>query len=423
MRFDDRGVPDRQLFQERHLSNGARVVYYPKPDQGWDIRVMVPVGYGHNVHPLLPGSFHVLEHLKAEYSPLYPDGGLRKDLRRHGCFFSAATHLRYTVYRMYGPPTQLPYGLERLFAHVFGEPVFTQTQLAHQLKVIQQETRDVIRNVGSSPLEEYRGTKWMHLESCPLRQKVGQPADHAQMTLEYLAGLHRHYFSEGCIVAVGGPVGVEAVAEKVEALLLHSPSLTPAYNKVEWAHREYHEVSFPEEVGSYWLYLGGIHTFANTAEYLSLQRAVEFLLYYLTSISGGPLWTWLRDERHHYDVDFTADTGRMALWWTLYTSTGSYRNLQVVRRQIGRRIMDAIGNRPALQQEADEQNLSTIHAYSSLTEIMDTAQGDLERLGRTVSEREWHDLTLAHASPEALEPVVEAMFNSDCFGELLVRPR
>jgi predicted Zn-dependent peptidase len=256
---------------------------------------------------------------------------------------------------------------------------------------------------------------------CSLRQKLGYDSDVADITLEYLEDIHKHYFDLKTFALIGGNFDLDSVCKIITSGKVEANNGKPEgkYEKVRWINKNYHEKSF-NDVSRFIYYLGG---FKHSVDLRTLT-CVEFIGKLLTDPVTGILYEWLREEKGWvYDIGFYYDANKMESFWELDIPLNNLEQVEFVRKEIDNKIVGAIQDKKKVSDGIERYKSASVFNYQTLDSIMYVAASSLFTHGRIVSESESLGLLDSCKDPEFLLYVYENYFSPHVRGEFLAKPQ
>ena len=415
-------IKDRLIFKEVRSDNGITIHSYPMDVPFASIILNVPFGHANNTGKILPGSAHFLEHLILSCSKLYPESkSFIKMVNIKSGNINAITGNFNTLFVLTVRADIFCEMLKGLVSHVF-HPIFRQDDLELERGIVSNERKiDERWFPGTNELENYLSTDWKYNMPCSLRQKLGYDSDVADITLEYLEDIHKHYFDLKTFALIGGNFDLDSVCKIITSGKVEANNGKPEgkYEKVRWINKNYHEKSF-NDVSRFIYYLGG---FKHSVDLRTLT-CVEFIGKLLTDPVTGILYEWLREEKGWvYDIGFYYDANKMESFWELDIPLNNLEQVEFVRKEIDNKIVGAIQDKKKVSDGIERYKSASVFNYQTLDSIMYVAASSLFTHGRIVSESESLGLLDSCKDPEFLLYVYENYFSPHVRGEFLAKPQ
>ncbi len=365
---------DKQVFDSQTLGNGIRVYHYPEEVGFGVLKLIIPVGTAHTVHPIPAGGVHFLEHMVFHRSATYPEKdsferavGIVGGIDAETCPFS-------TKYTLIAPEADFPHLWAGLFEHVFN-PVFVSDDIVFERKVIAAERREYQTYYPSyDQLGQYIHTGWMRNMPRTLAQDLGMPRSWQQLTPETLRLVHGYYFQPGIQVVSGGTIPLTQVVADLHRVATTTMNLPTIERPMAWARQDYHTFPTPD-VSSPILYVGGIACPKPSRETLV---AISLLGKLMTDHYYGPLVDWLRRIEGNYSISFQFAEGQDDCYWFFRFGLSSQKQVARVRQALGEIMATAFKNPIWLETGIKRILAAEVYDLQNIGEIVEGAEEQLE---------------------------------------------
>jgi len=412
-------MKERLNFQETVLPNGIKVYGYPYDVPFAVIYIIIPLGTAHNQQPILPGSFHLLEHMVLKRSMRFPEFlSFKQFIGLNGGYSNGTTYLFETRYEVDMPTNIFQESFEGILSQIF-EPIFNLEDLENEKKIIANERRRKERwYPGTNELSQYMRSGWQFSSFCPIEQIFGCDEDLATINLSYLISLHDSYFCDKIIVLLGGDYDEKFALEKLSAIKT-SPQILPGQiNQFKWKKREYHEIEM-NSVRCHTYCYGGLTGNLNWKE----RQALNFILTFLINIIHGPLFKWLRSEKGWvYELKRYFDYQTQGSWYVIFPLNNK-EQVDTVRNELHSRIQKSLADKNLIGQEIKRILANRIFLYQKLDDFMDYALNFLSIEGKIFTEKEIIETIQSFSDVNYLLEIYEKYMSPAVTGEFLALPK
>jgi predicted Zn-dependent peptidase len=415
---------DPLVFDQRTLPNGVQLFHREHPVDFTHISVRFPIGSGHNVTPILPGSFHFLEHALFLGSKLHPRPQQYQQLvEQAGGSLDGSIGPDETEYSLSLPTVALPGLLPGFFSMLF-EPVFVDSELARERTVVATERKRAERWFpGSNEVGHHMETKRLRTSQLELRTRLGFDEDLEQMDVAYLAQLHAHYLVPGIqVVSVGG-MQPQQLWDALEGLVLNRELPPKELITPHWIDRSFQELAFRDVSRPAYL-LEGLSPV--TLDLIQL-RAFNTALSYLFSNGTGAIYKWLRDELGRvYELNHGSSyIDHTHLHWYVRVPMSEVEHLHQLRAELPGKIAEALADEAAIAAQLERQLNSMPYWYQTAGSIAGEAVGRLEFWGKLFPLQQTVDAMLQVSQPGYLAATWKYLVleRPDELGDVIILPK
>jgi predicted Zn-dependent peptidase len=411
---------DTKLFKKQQLTNGITCYTNPRQMDFTMVHIKVPVGTAHNTKPVLPGTFHFLEHICCQQSQQYPEPhAFGKAVGLTGGDSNAYTAPFATVYELSVPNGQIEALLPGLFSRVF-EPYIEEATIQKQRDIITNERRRSERwYPARSEMGWYENTQWMKSAPYSLHQIFGGGDDLSAMDKQNLTAAHQLYFHTGIEMVSIGPADVSGLMSLLEALPTKTPVPAVEYDLLAWADKSYRVKRF-RDASRYILTLGD---FFQPVPDMQTVRQIRFILSYLVNTTHGALYGWLRHELGWaYNLSISVHDDKHQLSWLLEFPVNDLQQVETIRQQWRNKAVVALNDRVAIDQEVQRLLGASAYWNQDAESIFGSAMRDLDKHGRIVSDNEWRAVINECNNSQRLLQVFEQSFDLSRMGSYCAAP-
>lgn len=389
------------------LPNALRAVAIPMPwRQTVSLSVFVRTGSLHEER-LLNGISHVVEHMAFKGTASRDCQRINLDAERLGAEVNAHTDKDHTAFHIEGLPADLP-TFVALLADIVLNSTFPADELERERQVIQHEFTEFEEDTAGMAFQLFdRACYGMHPAGQPV---IGNRANVQRFTRDDLLGyVRRQYTASNVVVAVAGPVEVDAFVRAVEASFGAMPAGSP--NTVE-APAWQGGLKLRRMAGS-----SQCHTVLGfQAPPLADDGHLPHVL--AASLLGegmsSPLLDDIRERRGlAYYVSCTADilplTGEFVV--EAATDPKQAEELLDAVAQLLRRHADGPVDATGLQRARNQIAVRTLRALEQPAKQLEAAAQDLFTFGRLRDTRDWLD-RLRAASAQDVQGVFARLLDT-----------
>lgn len=413
-------MKDRLACTPAILSNGIKVYLYEKDIPFVCLRYIVPFGHKHNRGEVIPGSFHFLEHLALNRSKEFPEcDSFSRFIGLHGGYVNAYTTYRATGFEINFPLSVKERALKGFFSQIF-ETVFSEEDIKREATIIQNERKRKERwYPGYSEISHFLNTKWRCRDPKFLCTIFGSDKDHAKYNVEYFKNLHeRYHTNQGYLVAAGNITlpEIAAIVEKFQTKPYLSPQIAdPEYS---WKNPQYSEHAFDDE--SRFEYMVGGHFGPITFDDFFTLKFMGSLLF---NSVHGPIYKWLRDEKGWlYEIRFGFDYEHSNTPWTVSFPLSSFKQVDIVRKELLSRIYTALEDEELIQDEVVRTLGREVFQYQRPEDLIEDAEAFLTFFNTTGSETQIRSIIQGMTSAKLLRFFKERIVANQ-IGEVLILPK
>ena len=416
-------MKDRLNFKTTKLKNGITVYSKKTDDPFVIISIYIPLGHIHNTGNILPGTAHFLEHVVTDRSRLYPK---RKQFEQriefNGGYFNAETNIIRTGYFLNVSSEMFEEGFKGLLSHVF-EPIITPQDIKHERGIILNESK--MQNKwypGDDELSHHIQTKWRNLKITSYRQRIGNSSDLKKMTVKKLRDFHKNYFNEDVFVIIGGSFSEKIIFNELSKIRTKKVSLPRNFEQFTWINREYHEKKFGD-INRPVYRIGGIFP---ERDFMT-ETGINFIGSLLTNSTHGVLMKWLREDLGwSYNFDFSTDSSPNPYihnTWELCIPLNNKKQVDIVRRQLHKRIIKAISDKKLVAKEVQRRKAARIFWFPSISSILSFADEMIGVGGEIHTEKEFLRACDKCSDIAFLKQVYDKHFSPKVIGEFLAIPK
>ncbi len=417
-----KNMTDRNLFDKKILPNGI-TLYTKIVDTAYSaVELVIPVGSRHNTGPYLPGTFHFLEHMCLERSPLFPDRyGFTRFLGLKSAHVNATTSYDSTNFYFSTPNQHLDALVPGFLASIF-QPIFSKDEVDIHRAIISNERKPQERWFPSAnELSQYICTQWQWDAPVSLNQRLGSDKDLADMTVPRLKDAHKQYFNSDIIVFYIGHQPSQKLEDQLSRLKVSKlPTLEKTWDHQRWVNKDYHIKAF-RDVSQYKLHFGNFQRHPRPD--FSQMVGKQFIINYLINPVHGPLFQWLREEKGWvYNINYTSNTDWCVTEWTMMVPLNNQEQVDIVRQEFWLRAEQALQDQPAIDLEVDRALGMRAYHYQTTSSIINSAVSDVDSFGRIISETEHRQAINMCRSREYLLEVYQQLFNPIDIGSFCAIP-
>jgi predicted Zn-dependent peptidase len=413
---------DRLLFDKRELPNGITVYLYPYDVPFGESIVVFPYGSGHNTGDILPGTFHFLEHRVCEKSKAFPDPlSFSSRIKLRGGYFNATTSTLATRYYMDSSEEHFSQDFSDLIDHLTTTE-FDEPSVAKERSIIRNERKRTEKyHPGGNEVDHYLRTKWTYRGVTSIVQQLGADSDLEQTTAQYLRQIYdSYYFTKDMVVFIGGSYDEEKILTKIASIQTKETITLPLYfNKTEWVNKEYRKVHFHGAKRIDYHY-GVLIPLSD----IKTATLCAFLGGLYGNTTNGALFHWLRHELNEsYSISISTIRNMDKVFFSITIPFSSESRVELVRNEIKKRMRDALTDENRITTEAKRVRSQDAFLFQKLSEILNSAQSQIEINGKIYTEQELHDLLDEVANSKSLLEFFDTYFNEQATGEILVVPK
>src|SRR3989344_640276 len=412
-------MKERLNFQETVLVNGIKVYGYPYDVSFAMIRVIIPLGTAHNQHPILPGSFHLLEHMVLNRGAMFPElHSFKQFIGLNGGYNNAWTFPFETMYEVDVPATIFQKSFEGILSQIF-DPIFNLADLENEKNIIANERRRKERwYTGTDELSQYLHSIWKSSSLYPIEQIFGSDEDLTKINLSYLTNLHDSYFCDKIIVLLGGNYDEKFALKKLSEIKTSPQILSGQTSPFEWKKREYHEIKM-DSVSRHLYCYGGITNNLDWKE----QAALTFILSFLGNHIHGPLYNWLRVEKGWvYELTWFLNYETQGRWHMAFPLNNKAQ-VVAVREELHGRIQKSLEDKRLVCKEINRVLSKSLFLYQKLNDFMNHAFEFLSIEGRIFTEEEIAGAIQSFSDVKYLLEIYEKHMSPIVTGEFLALPK
>jgi predicted Zn-dependent peptidase len=413
---------DRQYFETKKLKNGITVYSHSMDVPFFDISVIVPFGSSNSI-PENPGGVngiaHFLEHIVLNRSELNPEkDSFSRELSLKGGHVNASTNSRSTRLYCSAPVAIQDEAVKGLFSSVWKPILTNEEDLKIERTIVENERNRRKYFPGSNEIGKYVFTEWMSDESLSKSQVFGTDTDLNAMVPEKLTQFHELYFTDQCIVLVGGGHSLDSIIEELEKVETKAITAQDKINPPGWAKMEYHSHEF-KDIDYPTYYVGSIVNEFNYED----SYAVNFILRLLTNTVHGPLYKWTREEKGWtYGISYSHWTEPDRMSWKINLPLNTVESAEEFRKEMHPRIIKALVDKVLIKKEVDRIAYNDLYSYQTLDDRLDIAAYSLRQNGRILSEQEYKNLNAKMNNSELLLSIYKKYLSPEVTGELLALP-
>lgn len=373
-------------FEKTVLANGFTIYSQFDPTVEFAHMAMItPVGSLHNTGPIIPGTFHFLEHLLAGRSLKYPEiFSNTRAIQILGGYKNATTSRLKTSYTVSIPTVHIHHALEMLMSSFF-EPCINDLFVEREKGIIANE-RKRRENFfpETSEIQQYMSTQWMYDVPCSVEQIFGSDADFEKMNAQYFKSIHETYYTtKRNYFVIAGNFDLDQVYAVLNQIHLHNEFVMPDKKEelIHWEKPEFHLFETKNvsrfEYNFGWLYMtgGGISDITHQIQNTSIVQI-------LNSPSYGAIFNWLRNEKQWiYEIKRSSSTWTGRSRNSITLPLNSLNQVTEVRNELKNRCYDALSCKETLESFKSQRRGERVFSYEKVESRMERTLNHLDGYG------------------------------------------
>lgn len=411
---------DRQEFEKTVLNNGITVYTYQLDSPIVSLEIQLPVGAAHSYggNGFLNGSLHFLEHLQLIRTQSFPNPHqLNREIGLLGGHFKGNIYRSKTTYAIDLPSSEIEFATTSLVDRVY-KPLFNQEDIERERTVIANERDRERFYPGRSRPSQYYNTEFMFDMPYKLEQLYGSDDDLNAMSVDRFQEMHRVLAQSQDIVAIAvGNDDFHLLKKELSKVTTVPGLLNKKMNDARWTDPTFRYIPF-DTVSRPTLEVAWIYPRVTPRE----RTSIGFVLTLLTNHVNGALYQELRQKKGWvYNIDHYMTSHRQTLFGMSFP-LNTLKQVEYVRGILHERILAAINNQEAVEQEIRRRLNSQIYNYQTAGSIMNQASSYLIGNKKVLTEKEWKEAIEAMRDPAWRQEIVNRFFKPEEMGEIGFTP-